>query len=121
MEVFDILKLAANALNEKKAMEMYAVKIDDISDIADYFLICTATSNTHIRALADEVEEKLKAAGVEIGHSEGRTSDWLLLDYGTVVIHIFGRKSREFYSLDHMWQDGEQVDLKQILTSAMEE
>ena len=121
METFDILKIAANALNDKKAMQMAAVKIDDISDIADYFLICTATSNTHIRALADEVEEKLKEAGVLAGHVEGRASDWLLLDYGTVVIHIFGRQSREFYSLDHMWQDGVQVDLTQILTSAMEE
>ncbi len=121
METFDILKVAANALNDKKAMQMVAVKIDDISDIADYFLICTATSNTHIRALADEVEEKLKEAGVEPDHIEGRASDWLLLDYGTVVVHIFGRQSREFYSLDHMWQDGVQVDLTQILTSAMED
>ncbi|MBO5745612.1 MAG: ribosome silencing factor [Clostridia bacterium] len=121
METFDILKVAANVLNDKKAMQMVAVKIDDISDIADYFLICTATSNTHIRALADEVEEKLKEAGVEPNHIEGRASDWLLLDYGTVVVHIFGRQSREFYSLDHMWQDGEQVDLTQILTSAMED
>ena len=121
METFDMLKIAANALNDKKAMQLEAIKIDEISDIADYFVICTATSNAHIRALADEVEEKLKAVGVEPGHIEGRTSDWLLLDYGTVVVHIFGRKSREFYSLDHMWQDGEKVDLTQILTSAMEE
>ncbi len=121
MEAFEILNVAANTLNDKKAMELVAVKINDISDIADYFLICTATSNTHIRALADEVEEKLKENGVAPHHIEGRSSDWLLLDYGTVVVHIFGRKSREFYSLDHMWQDGEQVDLTQILTSAMEE
>lgn len=121
MEAFEILKIAANALNERKAMELAAVKIEDISDIADYFLICTATSNTHIRALADEVEEKLKQEGVTPGHIEGRTSDWLLLDYGTVVVHIFGKKSREFYSLDHMWQDGIQVDLTQILDSAMED
>ena len=120
MEAFEILKLAANTLNDKNAMELAAVKIEHISDIADYFLICTATSNTHIRALADEVEEKLKGVGVEPDHIEGRTSDWLLLDYGTVVVHIFGKKSREFYSLDRMWQDGEQVDLTKVLTSEME-
>ncbi len=120
MEAFEILTLAANTLNDKKAMELAAVKIEDISDIADYFLICTATSNTHIRALADEVEEKLKQAGVEPNHIEGRSSDWLLLDYGTVVVHIFGRNSREFYSLDRMWQDGEQVDLTEILISETE-
>ena len=121
METFEILKLAANTLNDKKAMQMQAIKIDEISDIADYFLICTATSNAHIRALADEVEEKLKEAGVEPGHIEGRASDWLLLDYNDVVIHIFGRQSREFYALERMWQDGEQIDLTQILTSAMED
>ena len=121
MEAFDILKIAANALNDKKAMQMQAIKIDEISDIADYFLICTATSNAHIHALADEVEEKLKEAGVEPGHIEGRASDWLLLDYNDVVIHIFGRQSREFYALERMWQDDEQVDLTQTLTSALED
>ena len=65
METFDILKIAANALNDKKAMQLEAIRIDEISDIADYFVICTATSNAHIRALADEVEEKLKEAGVD--------------------------------------------------------
>ncbi len=115
MEAFEILKIAANILNDKKAMEISAVKIDSISDLADYFLICTATSNTHIKALADEVEFKLKEAGVTVGHIEGRASDWLLLDYGTVVIHIFGKKSREFYSLDHVWNDAEPVDLTEIL------
>ena len=121
MEPFEILKTAANALNEKKAMEMSAIKIDSISDLADYFLLCTATSNTHVRALADEVEEKLKERGVLPGHIEGRASDWLLLDYGTVVIHIFGRQSREYYSLDRMWNDGEQIDLTSILESDMGE
>ena len=121
METFEILKLAANVLNDKKAMQMQAIRIDEISDIADYFLICTATSNAHIRALADEVEEKLKEAGVQAGHIEGRASDWLLLDYNDVVIHIFGRQSREFYALERMWQDGKHIDLTQILTSAMED
>lgn len=121
MEPFDILKLAANALNDKKAAELAAIKIEDISDIADYFLICTATSNTHVRALADTVEEKLKEAGVVPDHIEGRASDWLLLDYGTVVVHIFSRNSRDYYSLDRMWNDGEQVDLAQILENETEE
>lgn len=121
MEAFEILKIAANTLNDKKAMDIAAIKIDEVSDIADYFLICSATSNTHVRALADEVEEKLKEAGAEPGHIEGKASDWLLLDYHTVVIHIFGRASREFYSLDHLWNDGEQVDLSKILVAETEE
>lgn len=121
MESLEMLKIAANALNEKKARELAAIKIDDVSDLADYFLICTATSNTHVRALADEVEEKLKLAGVLPDHIEGRSSDWLLLDYGTLVVHVFGRQSREYYALDNKWNDGEQIDLEQILESAMEE
>ena len=120
MESFEIMKIAANALNDKKGMELCAIKIEDVSDIADYFVICTATSNAHVRALADAVEEKLKEKGVEPGHIEGRSSDWLLLDYGTVVIHVFGKVSRDFYSLDHLWNDGEQVDLEKILDNELE-
>lgn len=120
MDSFNILKIAANALNNKKAMQLEAIYIEKISDLSDYFVICTATSNAHIRALADAVEEKLKEAGVMPNHIEGKASDWLLLDYGTVVIHIFGKASREFYALDHMWNDGEQVDLDKILELNLE-
>ena len=120
MESFEILKIAANALNNKKAMQLEAIYIEEISDLADYFVICTATSNAHIRALADAVEEKLKEAGVMPTHIEGKASDWLLLDYGTVVIHIFGRASREFYALEHMWNDGKHIDLNEILDLNLE-
>lgn len=121
MENFELMKTAANLLNEKKAREIAAIKVDRVSDITDYFLICTATSNTHVRALADEVEAKLKEQGVSPDHVEGRASDWILLDYLGVVIHIFGRQSREYYSLDRLWSDGEQIDMSQILTSETEE
>lgn len=121
MEPFEILKIAANALNDRKAAELCAIRIEDVSDIADYFLICTATSNTHVRALAEAVEEKLDKSGVKPDHTEGRSSDWLLLDYGTVVVHIFGRKSRDYYSLDRMWSDGETVDLEGVLEKGTEE
>ena len=120
MESFEIMKIAANALNDKKGMELCAIKIEDVSDIADYFIICTATSNAHVKALADTVEEKLKEQGVALNHIEGRSSDWLLLDYGTVVVHVFGKVSRDFYSLDRLWNDGEQVDLVKILDNELE-
>ncbi len=120
MESFELMKIAANALNDKKAMELCAIKIEDVSDIADYFVICTATSNSHVKALADAVEEKLKEAGVTPNHIEGRSSDWLLLDYGTVVIHVFGKVSRDYFSLDHLWNDGENIDLTQILDNELE-
>ena len=78
MESTEILKIAANALNEKKAKELAAVKIDKLTVIAEYFLMCTATSSTHVRALADEVEEKLSEAGVQPHHIEGKTTGWIV-------------------------------------------
>lgn len=116
MEAFEILKTAANALNSKKARELNAVKVEHLTPLAEYFLMCTATSSTHVRALADEVEEKLKEAGVQPHHIEGRSTGWIVLDYGSVIVHVFSRDSREFYALDKMWSDGEQVELDGILT-----
>lgn len=121
MEAFEILKLAANALNEKKAKELEAVKIDKLTVLTEYFLICTATSSTHVRALCDEVEEKLEENGLRPHHIEGRSTGWIVLDYGSVIIHIFNRTEREFYALDKMWSDGEIVEISNILTSNSEE
>ena len=121
MEAIEIIKIAANALNEKKAHEISAVKIGELTVLADYFLICTANSSTQVRALCDEVEDKLEKAGVRPHHIEGKATGWVALDYGSVIVHIFGRNEREFYSLDKMWSDGEIVDLDQILTNSRED
>lgn len=118
MEALEIVKLAANALNEKKAKEISAVKIADLTVLCEYFLICTATSSTHVRALCDEVEDKLAESGVSPHHIEGKATGWIALDYGSVIIHIFGRNEREFYGLDKMWSDGEPLNLDDILTVA---
>ena len=121
MEAFEILKIAANALNEKKAKELTAVKIADLTVLSEYFLMCTANSSTQIRAFCDEVEEKLEEQGVTPHHIEGRATGWIVLDYGSVIVHIFGRNEREFYGLEKMWSDGEAVDLNDILISPEEE
>lgn len=118
METFEILKIAANALNQKKAKELNAIKIADLTVLAEYFLLCTATSSTHVRSLADEVEEKLTECGVEPHHIEGRATGWVVLDYDSVIVHVFDRTQRDFYALDKMWSDGEQVDLSEILTES---
>lgn len=118
MESFEILKIAANALNRKKAHALSAVKISELTVLGEYFLLCTATSSTQIRALADEVEEKLAESGVSPHHIEGRSTGWTVLDYGSVIVHIFGRNEREFYDLDKMWSDGEQIDLNGLLDEA---
>lgn len=115
------LRIALNALNEKKAMELAAIRVGDLTSIADYFVLATATSNTHVKTLADEVEFKLSEAGVQPHHVEGRATGWILIDYCDIVVHVFSREARQFYNLDKMWFDGEAVDLSKYLESSTEE
>ena len=110
-----ILRIAAKALDDKKAENLSAVKVEKLTSLAEYFLIATATSNTHVRALTDEVEDALSAAGEKPHHIEGKTSGWIVLDYRSVIVHIFTRQQREFYGLDSMWSDGEIVELDDII------
>ena len=118
MDSQNIFKIAANALNNKKAKQLKVLKIDDFTTLADYFVIATATSSTHVRALADEVEEKLKEQSVEPHHIEGRTTGWIALDYRSVIVHVFTPVEREFYNLDSMWGDATEINLKTILDEA---
>ncbi|MBO4432439.1 MAG: ribosome silencing factor [Clostridia bacterium] len=111
----EILKAAARALDNKKAENIAAVRVEDLTALAEYFLIATATSNTHVRALTDEVEDTLTGLGERPHHIEGKSSGWIVLDYRSVIVHIFTPEQREFYDLDRMWSDGEPVDLTGIL------
>lgn len=115
------LRVALNALNSKKAIDLAAIRIGDLTSVADYFILATATSNTHVRALSEEVEFKLSEIGVEPHHVEGRATGWILIDYCDVVVHVFSRDAREFYNLDKMWFDGETVDLSKYLENSTEE
>lgn len=121
MEALEIIKIAANALNEKKGKEIIGIKIDELTVLSEYFLICTAGSTTQLRALCDEVEDKLKENGITPHHIEGKSTGWVCLDYGSVIIHIFTRNDREFYGLDKMWSDGTPIDMETILTNFQEE
>jgi len=110
MNSIDLAKKAADILDNKKALRINVIKIDDISSLADYFVIGSGTSSTHVRSLADELEEKLKEAGAVPARIEGyRSNSWILLDYGSVVIHVFTQEARDFYDLDRLWADGQQV------------
>lgn len=115
------LSIAVNALNEKKAVDLAAIRVGDLTIVAEYFVLATATSTTHVRTLADEVEAKLSEIGIEPHHIEGRATGWILLDYGDIVVHVFSREAREFYNLDKMWSDGEVIDLSVYLQSDREE
>ncbi|WP_099205763.1 ribosome silencing factor [Scatolibacter rhodanostii] len=112
MASWEMAKQAAQILYDKKAEDINIVKIDSISSLADYFLIATGTSNTHVKALADELEVKLKEEGLMAMGVEGyRSNSWILLDYAEVVVHIFTPEGRDFYDLDRLWRDGTKMEL----------
>lgn len=94
-------------LKNKKARDIDIIDITKISTLADYFVICSGTSTTHIRTLADELEEKLSNDGHLCLRKEGYNSArWILIDYGDVVVHIFHEEDRNFYNLERLWADG---------------
>ena len=106
----------AKALDEKKGVGIKLLKIDKVSSLADYFLICTGTSNTHVKTLCDYAEYAMEQMDEPLLGREGhRGNSWELLDYGAVVIHVFTEEAREFYNLERLWADAEQVDLTGIL------
>ena len=116
MTELELTKEIVKVLDRKKAIDIKAIKITEHSIVADYFVIASGTSNTHVKSLANEIEYELGLKGVEPHHIEGRATGWILLDYGTVLVHVFTRETREYYNLEHLWQDAERVDLSDVLT-----
>ena len=107
-----LAKRAALAMDAKKALDLKIIGIRDISILADYFVLATGTSGTQVKALADEVEYQLDQEGIKASNVEGyRSNSWILLDYGSVVIHIFTEESRTFYDLDRLWVDGKEESM----------
>lgn len=107
---------AFRALDSKKGVGVKLLKIGDISSLADYFVICTGTSNTHVKTLCDYTEQVLEDMGETMLGREGhRGNSWELLDFGTLVVHVFTEEARQFYALERLWADAERVDLKDII------
>lgn len=112
MEPLELAKTVALALNSKKAKDIRLLKVRDLTVLADYFVIASGTSTTQVGALAEEVDYQLGKLGIEPLRVEGKSSrKWILLDYGSVVVHVFYPEARDFYSLEHMWADAEAQDL----------
>jgi len=112
----EIAYSVTKALDEKKGMNIKLLKIDKVSSLADYFLICTGTSNTHVRTLCDYAEFVLEELGEPMLGREGhRGNSWELLDYGTIVVHVFTEEAREFYNLERLWADAETVNISDII------
>lgn len=115
MTGIDLVKAAVRALDEKKAEDIEVIQITELSVVADYFVIANGTSNTHVRALASEVEDALSKQGVE--DIEGRATGWILLDYGSVVVHVFHKESRAYYNLERLWADGKKIEIDNMIDS----
>ena len=104
------------ALDEKKGLNIKLLKIDKVSSLADYFLICTGTSNTHVKTLCDHAEYTFEQLGEPMLGREGhRGNSWELLDFGSVVVHVFTEEAREFYALERLRADAKQIDLSDII------
>ncbi len=110
------LELIVKTLDSKRGEDIQALRIADLTILADYFVIVNGTSNTHARTLADEVEFVLSQKGVEPERREADTGNtWIILDYGDIIVHVFYKETRNFYKLEGLWADGEPVDISSLL------
>lgn len=110
------LEIAVKALDSKKAMKITALKVEDLTILANYFVIASASSTTQVKALADEVEYQLGEKGVKPRSVEGYQSQtWIILDYYDVMVHVFLEETRDFYQLERLWADGTPVDISHLI------
>lgn len=108
----EMAQLAAEAALSRRARDVTILDLRQLATFADYFVICTGTSDRHVQGVTEIIVEKLEENGFQLWHKEGeRNSDWLLLDYVDVVVHVFLNEARDFYSLERLWADAQLVDV----------
>lgn len=116
MDSRKIMELAALGADNKKAEDIKVLDIRELTTIADYFVICHGNSNTQMKAISEEIEDKLKENGVSQGTREGiGSASWILMDYADVIVHIFSKESRDFYAIEHLWADAKEVNTDEFL------
>lgn len=115
----DALRIALQAMDDKKAVDVVALDISGIASFARYFLLCSGDSSRQIQAIADEIEARLKKSGVTPNHIEGyRNAEWVLMDYLDLVVHIFSKQARAYYDLERLWRDGKKLDVRRLMRAA---
>lgn len=120
MTSLELGRLAATVLDEKKAKDIKLLEIKDISTLGDYFVIASGSSSTQVKAMADEIEFRLKAEGVLPKRVEGyQSSSWIVLDYYDVIIHLFHEETREFYSLERLWSEAPQIHISDVVSESI--
>ncbi len=111
----EMLKLAISALEDKKAEDIKVIDISEVSVIADYFIIAGGSNISQIQAMSNNVEETLGRAGAHPKQIEGyNTANWILMDFGDIIVHIFDKENRLLYDLERIWRDGKPVDLENL-------
>lgn len=111
----EMARIAYKALEEKKAEDIRVISIEKVSVIADYFLIASGSNRNQVQALAESVEEMLGRAGYEARQKEGvQSANWILMDYGDIIVHIFDKDNRLFYDLERIWVDGETISAEEL-------
>ena len=116
MEINKIIETVVHALDKKKAKDIQVIDISDLSILGDYLIIAGGNSTTQVKALADEVDYELAEKGIQPDHIEGRATGWILLDYGGVLVHIFTGETRDYYNLERLWSDANDLDISDIIT-----
>ena len=108
-------RLAYQALDDKKGEDIQVIDISQVSVLADYFIIANGNSESQVRALVDNVEEELSKAGYVMKQREGYGSgNWVLMDFGEIIVHVFDKENRLFYDLERIWRDGKHVDFSEL-------
>lgn len=111
----EMLKVIIDALQDKKAEDIRVIDISNVSVIADYFVIASGSNTNQIQAMVDNVEEEMFKAGFDDPKVEGyNTASWILLDYNDVIVHVFSEDDRAFYNIEHIWRDGNEVDINSL-------
>ena len=112
MEAKEMAKHAVAALEDRKAVDVKVIDIENISTLADYFIIASGTNRNQVQAMSEAVEEELEKHGIRPKSIEGyQTANWILMDYGDIVLHIFDEENRLFYDIERIWKDGSPAEL----------
>jgi len=109
-QIFEQVRIAVAAADDRKATDPLVLRLAELTEFTDYFILCTGNTSRQTQAIADAVTEKLKAVKMRPLHTEGyKTGEWILMDYGVFVVHIFTPQSRKFYDLERLWRDAEKI------------
>ncbi|MBI1746173.1 MAG: ribosome silencing factor [Acidobacteria bacterium] len=112
----ELLHTVVQSIDDKKGSDIVVLDISQVASFTDYFIICTGTSTTQMQTVVDTIRERLRESGERPAHMEGyNTAEWILLDYGSFIVHVFSAKARAFYDLERLWSDGRRIDVESPL------